>query len=155
MRSNWPNMCSNLLRYASYVKPLGYPLDILPVWKVYSKSSGGGGISNRIAYWWHIPTDIDPTRGSNWEYSGLSCDQNNCDFVRCLCTAVWPWWWTPVKCRTGCKDCERILFVFVSVYMVVKNLNTPKLELHGWRHYYTGGIGVLGSPSYICARTWA
>ena len=48
------------------------------------------------------------------------------------------------------KDRGRILFVFSSTCVVGKNLNTPIGAPWADNTITWGGIGVLGSPFYIC-----
>ena len=70
-------------------------------------------------------------------------------FIRCVCylhtctsTAIWVWRQTSAKCCTARKDRE-------CVYVVGKNLNTPKLSPIG-DDAIPWGVGSLESLVYIC-----
>ena len=85
--------------------------------------------------------------GGIWVFS---CYQNNCDSWGAYVLRperedkhVW-------ICRTARKDCGRILFVFVSMCLVGKNLNIPSWSSMAVDAITWGGIEVLGSLFYFC-----
>ena len=98
------------------------------------------------------PSSINPGMGLQLGYSGFSHDQNNHDssgvYVNCILLRESK---TGVKRCMAHKDRGRILFMFVPTCVVSKNRNTRNWSSMGDNTITAwGGIGVLGSPFYIC-----